>query len=385
MNILFCYRNWLNPQKGGVPRISDTLAKYFVSEGHVVYYLTYQNYQKDDYQFPAKIYTLPDPVFFSKRNQEYYHKLLHELSINLMINHDSSNERARFFLNTGKHPAKKISLYHTDPLNGLYKTSELSGGFRLFLYRIFPDILQYVKTQRKKKEINYLLENSDRLVFLSEEFKKQVSAELRINTSKIQAINNPCFSYNFLNTSRKKKQILFVARIDYLVKRPDKMLNIWSCLQNEHPDWELIFLGDGPDRMKVENLAKSMNLKNVRFEGIVDPVPYYKEASIICMTSDYEGFGLALLEGMQFGVIPIAFNNWISLKDLIVDMVTGIIVPTDDILQYVEKLNMLMSDENIRIMMSYKAIDQAKKFGIERIGPKWIKLINEINWDPRNI
>ena len=44
-----------------------------------------------------------------------------------------------------------------------------------------------------------------------------------------------------------------------------------------------------------------------------------------------------------------------------------------------------MSDENIRIMMSYKAIDQAKKFGIERIGPKWIKLINEINWDPRNI
>lgn len=378
MNILFCYRNWLNPKNGGVPRISDTLARYLASKGHMMYYLTYQNFNNDDYIFPAKNYSLPDPVFFSKRNLEYYHCLLHKLSIDLIVNHDSSNERAKFFLNTGDNPVRKIALYHTDPLNGLYKMSEQSGSLKILISSFFPVALKYFKVLKKKREINFLLKNSDRLVLLSEEFKKQISIELKINTSKIQAINNPCIPYNFPKPGKKKKLILFVARIDFSAKRPDKMLLIWSHLQDNYPDWELMFLGDGPDRTKVENLAISMKLKNISFKGVVDPIPFYKEASIICMTSDYEGFGLVLLEGMQFGVIPIAFNNWISLKDIIDDMVTGIIIPPNDILQYVEKLGILMSDEYMRRRISSKAILQAKKFEIENIGPKWIKLIDDI-------
>lgn len=368
----------MNPRNGGVPRISDTLARYFVDQGHNMFYLTHQRDNYDKYQFPAKVFCLPNPDFFSSENFDYYHILLEKLSIDLIINHDSSNDRSKLFLNIGNHPAKKISLYHTDPLNGLFRTNDFSGKARIKISKIFPKVIYYLKIIRKRREIKFLLKNSDRLVLLSDQFKQQISKELKIKSNKIQAINNPVFSHAPNMPVNKKKQILFVARMDLLVKRPDKMLTIWSHLQYKHPDWELMFLGDGPDRKKVENLAKSMKLKNIRFEGIVDPVPYYKEASVICMTSDYEGFGLVLLEGMQFGVIPIAFNNWISLKDIIVDMVTGIIVPTNDMPQYVEKLSMLMSDENMRMRISYKAIDQAKIFGIENIGPQWIKLIEEI-------
>lgn len=378
MNIIFCFKNWMNPRNGGVPRISDTLAKYFADQGHNMFYLTHQREICDEYQFPAKIFSLPNPDFFSNENLDYYHNLLKKMSIDLIINHDSSNDRSKFFLNIGKHPAKKISLYHTDPLNGLYRTNDFSGKARIVISKIFPKVIYFLKIIRKRREIKFLLKNSDRLVLLSDQFIQQISKELKIKSNKIQAINNPLFSYGQYIPLNKKKQILFVARMDLLVKRPDKMLMIWSLLQNKHPEWELIFLGDGPDRKLVEESAKRMGLRKIRFEGTVDPIAYYKEASIICMTSDYEGFGLVLLEGMQFGVVPIAFNNWISLKDIIDDSVTGILVPTNDMHKYVEKLSTLMSDENMRLRISYKAIDQAKKFGIEMIGPKWIKLIEEI-------
>ena len=379
MNILFCFKNWMNPYNGGVPRVSDTLAKYFGDQGHIMFYLTHHRDICDAYHFPAKVFNLPNPDLFSRENLSYYHKLLKENLIDLIVNHDASNDRSRFFLNIGNHPAKKISLYHTDPLNGLYTTSDFSGKARKMLSEIFPKVIYSMKIIRKRREIRFLLKNSDRLILLSEQFKQQISKELKIKSNKIQAISNPLLSYGQFIPENKKKQILFVARMDLLVKRPDKMLMIWSVIQNRHPDWELIFLGDGQDRKKVEDMAVSMKLLNVRFEGRVDPIPYYKDASIICMTSDYEGFGLVLLEGMQFGAIPVAFNNWISLKDIIIDMVTGIIVPTNDIQQYVEKISILMSDENMRMSFSYNAIDQAKKFEIEKIGPKWIKLIEEFN------
>jgi len=381
MNILFCYRNWMNPNNGGVQRVSDTMAKYFVRKGHKVYYLNFERKENDNYIFPAEIYLLPDNNFFSGVNINYYHNLLHELSIDIVINHDSSNDRSKFWLNTGQLSVKKISLYHTDPLHGIHDLPNLSGIIKKQLLRKvilinLNGIIHYLKIARKKSEISRLLKKSDRLVFLSAEFIHEIYKELGIRSSKIEAINNPCVTYEIEGVQNKKKQILFVARIDLPVKRPDKMLQIWSRLENKFPDWELLFLGDGSDRNKVEEMSKDLGLKNVKFEGFVDPIPYYKVASVICMTSEYEGFGLVLPEAMQFGVVPITFNNWVSLKDIITDQVTGILVSTDNITEYSEQLEQLLSDEVVRNRISNNVKEYAKKFEIESIGPRWTKLFD---------
>jgi len=388
MNILFCYRNYLNPNPGGAERVSDTLVEYFMRFGHTLYYLNFQYYETDNYKLPAKIFHLPDSDFFSKINLDYYHNLLKQLSIDIVFNHDSSNNRSKLWLNTGKIVVKKISLYHTDPLHGIYNPVDLSGYIKnpFLLKLISRNILgltHYLKTIKKRREIDYLLKNSDRVVFLSEEFKNEIYKLLSINSSKILAINNPCISNTIKDLDIKKKQILFVARIDLPVKRPDKMLQIWNRIQNKFPDWELIFLGDGKDRLKVEKMAGLMKLNNVRFEGFVDPLPYYYDASVICMTSDYEGFGLVLVEAMQFGVVPITFNNWVSLKDIIKDQDTGILVSTDDIVEYSGKLEQLLSSDVIRKRISLNAKEYSKKFNIETIGPRWTELLNELTMETK--
>jgi glycosyltransferase involved in cell wall biosynthesis len=269
-------------------------------------------------------------------------------------------------------------LYHQDPVYGLNRTSDLSGRYRIFLFKNFPGTFHYLKILKKKKEIEFLLKHSDKLVFLSDESKRQITNELKISTLKLEAINNPCVSHNIQGTNLKKKQILFVGEIVLAPKRPDKMLQIWSNLQGKFSDWELIFLGDGPDRTKVEEMAKSTKLKNVRFEGFVNPVPYYKEASVLCMTSDCEGFGLVLTEAMQFGMAPITFNNWSAIKDIIINDETGILVETDNINEYCEKLSHLLSNEEYRNRISENAREHIKKFDIEVVGLHWLKLFQSL-------
>lgn len=62
------------------------------------------------------------------------------------------------------------------------------------------------------------------------------------------------------------------------------------------PDWHLDIVGDGPDAAALKELAERLRLSNVSFEGFRNPAPYYRRASIFCMTSTFEGFGLVLPE-----------------------------------------------------------------------------------------
>lgn len=372
--ILFCYGNSLNPITGGVQRFSDILSRYLLNNGYIVFYLISFD-GEETYPYPVKVFKLPNLELYSQSNKLYYHHLLEELSIDIIINHDASNERSDFFLNTGIFSVKKISLYHQDPIFGINLISP--NIFFKTIYKISTRLYNYLKKTKYRIHFHKLLNKSDKLVVLSDYFSKDLAIILGINSRKIESISNPIILEHFNNKS-KKKQILFVSRLEFEQKRPDLMLKIWSKLETKFPDWELIFLGDGSARLELENLVNSMELENVRFEGFVDPVPYYKEASIIGMTSDYEGFGMVLIEAMQFGVVPISFFNWSSLQDIIVQDETGVRVTANDLNEYSNKLSKLLSNEEERNRISNNAKEYVKKFDIEVIGPQWLKLFDSI-------
>lgn len=366
MNILFTYTNLLNPTKGGVGRVADTLARYFVMCGYKMYYLNSEFNVKDDYAFPAEVYTLPNPIFNSKSNRQFYHSLLNKLAIDVIVNHDASNNSSKLWLNIGDHPAKKISIYHTAPLHGLNRGKS---------YGHFANIIiRKLRVIKYRIALKSLLKNTDKLVVLSEQFKKGIQKELGISSSKIVSISNPCV-FNKYHSEIKKKQVLFVGRIDWYSKRTDKMLSIWSRLFNKHPDWELLILGDGPDRKKTETLAKKLQLGNVLFKGFVNPETFYEQASIICLTSNHEGFPMVLPEAMHYGVVPIAFNNWASLTDVIQHEETGLVVDSNDMDDFVIKLDYLMSNEKERKRMALNAKAYVQKFHVDVIGLQWMELI----------
>ncbi len=164
----------------------------------------------------------------------------------------------------------------------------------------------------------------------------------------------------------KEKIIVYVGRLNREAKRPDRLLKIWGKIYKSFPDWKLIFIGDGPLRNSLEIYTKQHQLEHVYFTGQINPSNYLRKASIICITSTYEGFSLVCAEALANNVIPIAFDSYEAIKDLIDDGRTGILVKPYNLNIYANNLTELMynttfsnqlynnisSDKNIRQRLS---------------------------------
>ena len=167
---------------------------------------------------------------------------------------------------------------------------------------------------KKKYKQHYqdILKYSNQFVLLSNAYKKELAFFLPdFPQDKVCAIYNPCtIVCKDDEIIEKKKIVLYVGRISFAQKRNDLLLHVWKNIELQHADWQLKVVGEGEDLPRLKIMAKEMSLTNISFEGFKSPEPYYKEASVFCLTSAYEGFGLVLVEAMSYGVVPVAFNSY---------------------------------------------------------------------------
>ena len=180
------------------------------------------------------------------------------------------------------------------------------------------------------------------------------------------------------NESSKNKVVLIVARLDETSKRLSLALKIWSLVKREESSkgWVLRIVGEGRDLKRYERIVKKQSIPDVYFEGRQNPVPYYEEASIFLMTSRSESWGMTLTEAQQMGVVPLAFETYSSLKEIITDGENGLIIPERDIDAYVNRLMELMSNDSLRKQLAKQAVDSSLRFSSERIARLWWEIIS---------
>ena len=177
----------------------------------------------------------------------------------------------------------------------------------------------------------------------------------------------------------KGKNILYVGRLEKVDKNPIRILKIWKDLQCKYPDWQLKIVGEGTEKVKMQEYVKLHSLNNVHFEGQQSDVSqYYREASFVCLTSNFEGWGMALTEGMQFGCIPFTFNNYGAAYEIIDDGINGCLISAYNLKEYGSRLSELMSDDDMRSKMSMAAIEKVKMFSVENVVDKWEEIFNSL-------
>ena len=247
---------------------------------------------------------------------------------------------------------------------------------------LFPIIrLLHIHSLRKSYQQAYRY--ADKVVLLSQSFIPQFQKFGRINdASKFVIIPNGLSFDKFVNKKEidaKKNIALIVSRLDETHKRLSLAFKIWKNVQSQIPeDWELIVVGDGKDYNKYQKFIKHNHIDNVIMVGRKDPVPYYKSASVFVMTSRSESWGLTLTEAQQFGVVPIAFNAYSSLSDIIENSKNGIIVPECDIASYEKQLLNLINNKLERTKLAVNAVESSRQFSKDIIVQKWWNLLNSI-------
>lgn len=270
-----------------------------------------------------------------------------------------------------------------DQLLLLFRKADSLRDFLKYSAKIllYPILLHDHKC-RLHKYYKTTYELSDYVVLLSSYYVEQYVryAELE-NADKFRSIPN-ALSYNeYLDISRianKRKYVLIVSRLDDPPKRISLALRIWMEVKKktESTGWKLLIIGHGPDEMLYRKMIKKCKIDDVCLLGRQKPKQYYIDSSIFMMTSRSEGWGLTLTEAQQFGVVPIAFNTYASLKNIISDGVNGIIIPDNDIVNYSNNLLELMNNHSKRNELAMNAVSSSSRFSQNNIAQRWYELLN---------
>lgn len=251
-------------------------------------------------------------------------------------------------------------------------SSRLAWLARLFVYPLWHRFSTYriAATQA----LNY--QRADRYVVLSSAFLPQLSILLgRPELPNAVAIPNP-LSFDVTADEaadfEKAKEVLIVARLNDGEKRISTALAAWGLIERQDLDgWTLCIVGDGPDAAALQARAQHLGLTRVEFLGRQDPLPYYRSASIFLMTSRVEGWGLTLTEAMQTGTVPVVFDAYASLRDIVDDGKTGIVVPNGDGAALAEAVLQLMREPDRRNALAARGIDAAQRFRLDRVLDQW--------------
>lgn len=385
VTILFIYPTPFNPIAGGVERVTDLLTKGFITRGYNVIYL--HHVHKDslmEYDYPAPVYFFPNSDYHSSENVVFYHKFLEEHKVDVIINQCGLFQDSTLYLNIGSNKCKTISVLHGDPMLNyehlfseelILKEKSFVGCLkllaRIFLYKRIKNNYLHSRIEH----LRYLFIHSDRIMLLSSAYKDVMEKfKISYDEEKIDTIPNP-MSFD-VNKSLKKKQLLYVGRLDSGQKRVDRLLDIWQRLYKKYTDWEMIIIGDGKERKRFEMQAKKLD--RISLMGFQSPEKYYSDASIFCLTSNFEGFPMVLPEAMAFGVVPFAFDSFPAVHDIIEDGKTGVLVKPFSIKEYADKLAQLMDDGKERARMSENCMKYVTRFSLDNIVNQWVTLINSL-------
>lgn len=173
---------------------------------------------------------------------------------------------------------------------------------------------------------------------------------------------------------RNPHQIILLARL-MPQKRIDLMMQVWARLAADFPDWQVKVLGEGMERANLEALRRELGIESsfLMPGGVSDVRDELAASDILCLTSEYEGFGIVLIEAMQLGV-PVMAMEYVGVHDIIADGRDGVIVPFGDVEQYAARLRELMLSDERRRTLAENALFSVGKFDKEHVMEQWTHL-----------
>jgi glycosyltransferase involved in cell wall biosynthesis len=291
-------------------------------------------------------------------------------SVDVISTQDPFESGIAGFLLSRKHKAKLHVQIHTDFLNPYFKKESVLNFLRL-------------------KIANFIIPRADRLRVVSERIKRSLVARFGIDPNKVDVL--PIFTdinvYRRVSPTSslkdKYKQSNFIA---LMVSRLEKEKNIelaikaFSRIVKKNRFARLVIAGDGSNLNNLKKLVREKKLlNNISFIGWQsDLVSYFKTADVFINTSNYEGYGLALLEALASGCLILTTD--VGLVGEIVTKDNALICPVGDLDCFVSSLESAIKNKNIahtKIFYSHEVLDKLSNTTyqayLERYKESWVK------------
>lgn len=255
------------------------------------------------------------------------------------------------------------------------------------LYSLTLRRLRLALSSAEKLRTRYrdLVRQVDCFITLTSEYVQEFVSALGLNdeeASRFAVMPNMAFlpKHQPIPAKDRPKKILFVGRLSYADKRPDRVLQIWEKVCQYLPDWEVEIYGKGSEEKFLRRMIQQKQLPRITLKGyIADATAVYASGAILMMTSTYEGWGLVLSEAQASGVVPIAFDSSAGIRELIgKDSTYGCLVAPFDLDAYAAQLRRLCQDVELRSRLSQAAQTHCLDYSPERIRLRWEEIFSQL-------
>lgn len=370
MNICFYTDYAINPRTGGIGKVSAILAEYFQNAFHWKVYSIYA-FDNEDATENTEVagstkLRLHDRLGLRnqvRRNIPLAARFLKDNNIDVLIVQTSLDIVAKLRPHTKAHI---ISVLHFEPGRDEWKWE----------HRPFARLRNFLVHQATVKAYRNAYQYGDKVFVLSPSYiQKYIDYASLPSSSKLAALPNPIAPAADSDIA-KQKTILVVARMEEKQKRISLILRYWQSLMDE--GWKLQIVGDGPSLNKYKAMAEEMQLRNVEFLGRQNPIPFYQSASIFLMTSSFEGFPMTIVESQQYGCVPVVFDSFAAIHDVVNNGQDGIIVPNNNDDGYISAIRSLMENNALREQMSAEAEGNVVRFHTTNICEEWRQIIEDL-------
>jgi len=191
---------------------------------------------------------------------------------------------------------------------------------------------------------------------------------------KIKVIYNPIDSSEILDKAQEKIDFNFkshkftfisVGRLE-APKGYENLIKVHKALIDEGISHHLIILGEGRLRNKLERMICDLNITDsITLLGFIqNPYPYVKKSDAMVISSVYEGFPLAMAEGLILGK-PIVSTNCVGPSEVLNNKY-GILVEVGNLEELKENMKRMILDKNLREYFSNKALERSRIFDIDK-------------------
>lgn len=238
------------------------------------------------------------------------------------------------------------------------------------------DIMYYYYLHGLKKKVWKLLfinslKKAAKIVFISEFAKKQVMGCISLDETKSVVIPNPV-DPQFVKSPKvfneKKPRILHIGTLERKnLKRTVKALEGINC--------HLRIIGDVDGEMETLLNAKKIDYSCDYGLSNGQIIEEYKLADIINFPSCFEGFGMPIIEGQATGRIVVT-SNISPMIDVAGD--GAVIVDPFSVKSIHDAYKKIISDAEYRQNVVSKALENVKRYNVDRIAKQYIRVYEEI-------
>jgi N-acetyl-alpha-D-glucosaminyl L-malate synthase BshA len=360
---IVCY-----PTYGGSGVVATELGIALAEKGHEVHFISYDQPFRLDL-FSEKIYyhevSVPDYPLFeyapyelnltSKLVDVALHEKLNILHVHYAIPHASAAVNAKQILAT-----YGIDIPIVTTLHG-------------------TDITLLGKDKSFKPVIEYAINMSDAVTAVSENLKQETLKYFNIK-NEIKTISNFIDMSLYQQKEDMKLRNQFAKKDEFIlthisnfrkVKRVEDVVNIFNKVSEEIPA-KLLMIGDGPERLKAEQLCRQLGVtKKVKFLGKLKVIEKVLSISdVFILPSETESFGLVALEAMASKTAIISTNSG-GLPEVNIEGKTGFMSDVGDINKMAKDAIALLNDVETLNIFKNNALAHAKTFDLPNILPQY--------------